>query len=69
MIGWLIFFAALGFVTFYMLIIIWGTGFGLLAYEAWYSGKRRPLAYLMLLVWPLIKSLRVPVLYSIGLGR
>jgi hypothetical protein len=69
MIGWLIFFGALGVITWFVLILIWGIGIGLLAYQAWESGKRRPFSYLILLAWPLIKSLRVPVLYSIGLRR
>lgn len=67
MIGWLIFFGALGIVAFFCLILIWGIGIGLLAYEAWDIGKRRKLIYLALFLWPLIKSLRDPVLYSLGL--
>ena len=69
MIGWLLFFGALGVISFFLLISIFGTGFGLLAYEAWYAGKRRAFSYFVLLFWPFIKSLRDPVLLSIGLKK
>ncbi len=69
MIGWLIFFGALGVITLFVLILIWSIGLGLLGYEAWYAGKRRAFSYVILLFWPLIKSLRDPVLLSIGLKK
>lgn len=69
MIGWLIFFGALGVITWLVLLLIWGIGIGLLAYNAWYAGKRLPFSYFILLAWPFIKSLRDPVLLSIGLKK